>query len=133
MTTPTDITTGQTCTPICKNQRSCACEQLGRATKRAKAGAALHVACMVRAHVTTHTAGVASLHSRVSKKTQTQLRPGRDPPGSGGIAPSSVYFYNIVVLFDELIRPHHLATALVTQPTQGGGNAAQDPLPQHPE
>ena len=35
--------------------------------------------------------------------------------------------------FDELIRPHHLATALVTQPTQGGGNAAQGPLPQHPE
>ena len=27
-----------------------------------------------------------------------------------------------------------VATALVTQPTQGGGNAAaQDPLPQHPE
>jgi hypothetical protein len=25
--------------------------------------------------------------------TQTQVRPGRDPPGSGGIAPSSVYFY----------------------------------------
>ena len=38
-------------------------------------------------------------------------------------------FNGIVALFDELIRPHHLATTLVTQATQGGGNAAQDPLP----
>ena len=40
---------------------------------------------------------------------------------------------DIVVLFDELIRSHHLATTLVTQVTQGGGNAAQDLPPQHPE
>ena len=37
------------------------------------------------------------------------------------------------------LQPHcgsdcdHLATALVTQPTHGGGNTAQYPLPQHPE
>ena len=47
--------------------------------------------------------------------------------------PRNPRFYGAVVLFDELNRPHHLAAALVTQPTQGGGNAAQGPIPQHPE
>ena len=47
--------------------------------------------------------------------------------------PRNPKFHDIVELFDELVGPLHLATALATQPTQGGGNAAQDPLPQHPE
>ena len=59
----------------------------------------------------------------------------------GGARTSGIFENNPPpkTLRSSLIRPHHwqqfhhFGTALVTEATQGGGNAAQGPSPQHPE
>ena len=55
---PTDITTGQTCTPMQESGSGS-----GSAVQQSEQRQGrLHVACMVHAHVTTHIVGVVSLH-----------------------------------------------------------------------
>ena len=71
-------------TPACL--ASCSCEQLG---SKGRSPGCIHGA---RTCDITHR-GRCLTALPCFQTTQTQVLPGRDPPRSGGIAPSSVYLY----------------------------------------